>query len=346
MTRIDALSKTLLISTGIFCALLCAAFVIRFFLNRWMRKWAGATETMMDDRLLAIISRPVFYIIIIYGLDVSVARLPFHFELLKIFRGGIFLFGLFLVSVVVYRVFMTLFDWYGEKLEDRKEATALIREFIPLTKRVFSIFLFTITVIIALRHFNYDAWSLLTAMGVGSLAIGLAAKETLTNMISGFSIMIDRPFRIGDRIELASGEIGDVQEIGLRSTRIKTFDNTILVVPNSALVNASLVNYCYPDFKVKTRVRVGIAYGSDIEKAKRIMLEITKEVPTILQDPPPGVYFTDFGDFSLNLLMIFWVSQYTEMFAAKDRVNSMIHERFAREGIVIPFPIQTVYVKK
>ncbi len=346
MTRIESLIKPLTVSAGIFLVFVGIAFIVRFIMSRWLKSWAKDTATEVDDKILSALGYPVFYIILIYGLDFAVSRLPFNNRLVEGLRGLIFIIGVFVVTLIAYRVVMALLDWYGERLRKRASTANLVREFIPLTKRITSITIFTLAVIVVLRHFNYDAWSLLTAMGVGSLAIGLAAKETLTNMISGFSIMIDRPFHLGDRIELATGEIGDVQQIGLRSTRIKTFDNTILVVPNSALVNASLVNYCYPDFKVKVRVKVGIAYGSDIERAKQIMLEATKEVPSILQDPAPSVYFTDFGESSLNLLMIFWVVEYTQMLDAKDRVNSMIHERFAKEGIEIPFPIQTVYLKK
>ena len=346
MSSVEPLLKPIAISGGIFLIFAGIAFLVRAVMSRWIRRWAQETATTMDDRILSNVGHPLFYIILIYGLDYAISGLPFDNKFINAIRGLIFIVGIVVVTVIVYRVTMTFIDWYGERLRKRRSTANLVREFIPLIKRVTSIVIFTLAVIVVLKHFNYNAWSLLTAMGVGSLAIGLAAKETLTNMISGFSIMIDRPFHPGDRIELASGEIGDVQQIGLRSTRIKTFDNTILVVPNTALVNASLVNYCYPDFKVKARVKVGIAYGSDIERAKRIMLETTKEVPSILQDPPPSVYFTEFGDFSLNLLMIFWVKEYTQMLDAKDRVNSMIHARFAEEGIEIPFPIQTVFLKK
>ena len=346
MNHIETFARTILISAAIFLLFVGVAYLIKFIMNRWIRAWAGKTATTIDDRILSILIQPVFYIVIIYGLDLSITRLPFHNNVLKTVCGGIFVAGVAVVAYMVYQIFMTFLDWYGQRLRRKASATTLIKEFIPLTKRICGIFIFSFAFIVTLKHFSYDVWSLVTALGVGSLAIGLAAKETLSNMISGFSIMIDRPFRPGDRVELASGEIGDVQEIGLRSTRIKTFDNTILVVPNTTLVNASLVNYCYPDFKVKVRVKVGIAYGSDVEKAKVIMLETTKEVPTILQDPSPSVYFTEFGDFSLNLLMIFWVVEYTQMLDAKDRVNSMIHERFAKEGIEIPFPIQTVLLKK
>ncbi len=346
MSHFEALAKSLLISAGFFAFFVGIAYLVKMIMTRWGRQWTQKTKIQMDDRLLDLLIRPVFYIILLYGLEVAVDHLHFKGDILKTIQGGIFVVGVGVMTYMVYRVIFTLLEWYGRKLQRRDGETYLVREVIPLLRRLTGLFIFTFALIVVLRHFNYDVWSLVTALGVGSLAIGLAAKETLTNMISGFSIIIDRPFRPGDRIELSSGQIGDVQEIGLRSTRIKTFDNTILVVPNTALVNASLVNYCYPDFKVKVRVKVGVAYGTDIEKAKGIMLEITREVPVILQDPPPSVYFTDFGDFSLDLLMIFWVGEYTQMLDAKDRVNTMIHARFAEEGIEIPFPIQTVFLKK
>lgn len=346
MSHLEVIGKSSLISAGIFVLFVGIAYLVKAIMSRWVLRWLKKTPTSMDDRILEILMRPVFYIIIIYGLHLAVTRLPFQGHVTKALIGGIFVAGVAVVTYMLHRLITTFFDWYGQKLQQKERAPYLVREFIPLAKRVSGIFIFTFSVIVTLKHFSYDVWSLVTALGVGSLAIGLAAKETLTNMISGFSIMIDRPFRPGDRIELSSGEIGDVQDIGMRSTRIKTFDNTILVVPNTALVNASLVNYCYPDFKVKVRVKVGIAYGSDIEKAKRIMLETTREVPSILQDPSPSVYFTEFGDFSLNLLMIFWVEEYTQMLDAKDHINSMIHDRFGKEGIEIPFPIQTIFLKK
>ncbi len=342
----EPMIRTIAISTAFFLLFVGLAYLVRIAMTRWFRKWVQGTATSLDDRILALLAHPVFYVILLYGLDFAVRRLPFHGNIIRTIQGGIFIAGIVVVTTIVYRIVMTFIDWYAERLRTRKSTAVLIKEFIPLTQRVVSILILILAIIVALKHFNYDAWSLVTAMGVGSLAIGLAAKETLTNMISGFSIMLDRPFLPGDRIELSTGEIGDVQDIGLRSTRIKTFDHTILVVPNSALVNSSLVNYCYPDFKIKARVKVGVAYGSDIEKAKQIMLEITRKVSTILQDPAPRVFFTDFGDFSLNLLMIFWVKEYTQMFDAKDRVNSMIHQRFAEAGIEIPFPIQTVLLKK
>ncbi len=346
MKELGPMGEQVLISVGIFLLFVGIAWLVRAVITRWITRLVSKTATALDDRIIALIRKPVFYIIIIYGLDYAIDRLSLHNRIMPVIHDALFVVGVALVAYVVHGVLNNLIGWYGERIEGKEASRTLVREFIPLTQRISSIFVFTIAVITVFKYFNYDVWSLITALGVGSLAIGLAAKETLTNIISGFSIMLDRPFRQGDRIKLANGDIGDVQEIGMRSTRIKTFDNTILVVPNTTLVNASLVNYCYPDFKVKARVRVGIAYGSDIDRAKEIMLAIAKEVPDILKDPPPSVYFTEFGDFSLNLLMIFWVGEYTRMLDAQDSVNTMIHERFAREGIEIPFPVQSVFLKK
>ena len=346
MKELGPMGEQILISAGIFLLFIGIAWLVRAVITRWITRLVSKTATTLDDRIIALIRKPVFYIIILYGLDYAINRLPLHNRVMSVIHDVLFVVGVALVAYVVHGVLSNLIGWYGERIEGKEASRTLVREFIPLTQRIGSIFIFTIAVITVFKYFNYDVWSLITALGVGSLAIGLAAKETLTNIISGFSIMLDRPFRQGDRIKLANGDIGDVQEIGMRSTQIKTFDNTILVVPNTTLVNASLVNYCYPDFKVMARVRVGIAYGSDVGRAKEIMLAIAKEVPDILKDPPPSVYFTEFGDFSLNLLMIFWVGEYTRMLDAKDSVNTMIHERFARDGIEIPFPIQSVFLKK
>ena len=240
MSHFEVIVKSLLISAAFFAFFVGIAYLVKLIMAQWVKRWTQKTKTSIDDRLLALLIRPVFYIILLYGLEVAVEHLHVKGEILTTVRGGIFVVGVGVVTYMVYRVIFTLLEWYGRKLQQRNGETYLVKEVIPLLRRLSGLFIFTFALIVVLRHFNYDVWSLVTALGVGSLAIGLAAKETLTNMISGFSIIIDRPFRPGDRIELASGQIGDVQEIGLRSTRIKTFDHTILVVPNTSLVNASL----------------------------------------------------------------------------------------------------------
>jgi small-conductance mechanosensitive channel len=217
---------------------------------------------------------------------------------------------------------------------------------IPIAEKLAMLFLMGTALIIILKHFNYDIYSVVTALGIGSLAIGLAAKDTLAHMISGFTLMLDQPFRIGDRIQLSSGQIGDVADIGLRSTRIRTLDNQLLVIPNSDLCNTMLINQAFPDARVKGRINIGVAYGSDVERVKQVLLATALEVDDVLRDPPPEVYFASFGDSALNMSLFFWVEDYLKLFATTDKINMLILSRFTENGIEIPFPIRTVIMEK
>jgi len=199
---------------------------------------------------------------------------------------------------------------------------------------------------VVLKHFNYDIFSLVTALGIGSLAIGMAAKDTLAHMISGFTIMLDRPFRIGDRIQLIGGQVGDVTDIGLRSTKIRTPDNQMLIIPNSDLCNTMLTNQAFPDSRVKGRVNIGVAYGSDVDRVKALLTATAGEVGGVLTDPAPEAYFVSFGDSALNMSLFFWVEEYTSLFGVTDAINSLILKRFDEHSIEIPFPTRTVKLHK
>jgi MscS family membrane protein len=174
----------------------------------------------------------------------------------------------------------------------------------------------------------------------------MAAKDTLANMISGFTLMIDRPFRIGDRIQLAAGQWGDVVDIGLRSTRIKTVDNTLLIIPNSELCNTTIINLAFPDIRAKGRVNVGVSYGSDIGEVKGILMAVAGEIPEVLSDPQPEAFFVSYGESAINMALFFWVNDYSEVFTVTDRINTLIYKRFGESSIVIPYPTRTVKLEK
>jgi small-conductance mechanosensitive channel len=217
---------------------------------------------------------------------------------------------------------------------------------VPIAEKIVMLFLLATALIVILKHFNYDIFSLVTALGIGSLAIGMAAKDTLAHMISGFTLMLDRPFRIGDRIQLANGQTGDVADIGLRSTKIKTLDNTLLVIPNSDLCNTMLVNQAFPDRRAKGRINIGVAYGSDVDGVKQLLVATALEVADVLVDPAPEAYFVSFGESALNMSLFFWVEEYGGLFAAVDKVNSLLIRRFKENGIEIPFPVRTVKLER
>ena len=235
------------------------------------------------------------------------------------------------------------FEWYRTQIAHRTQTT-LDDEFIPLFSKLAKIVVFFVGVMIILNKFDVSITGFLATAGVASLAVALAAKDTMANMISGFLIMIDRPFRLNDRIELPDGRIGDVQEIGLRCTKILTYDNTILVVPNSDISTARVVNHGYPNPKVKLRIKIGVAYGTDMVKVKEVLVDICRKNPRVMDEPEPAAYFMAFADSSLDAMLIAWVADYRERFSIIDEINTAIQKRFAQQGIQIPFPQRDVHL--
>jgi small-conductance mechanosensitive channel len=197
-----------------------------------------------------------------------------------------------------------------------------------------------------LSHFDVDVSALVTTLGITSLAIALAAQTALSDTISGFTIMMDRPFRIGDRIEIQDlNTWGDVVDIGLRSSRVRTRDNRMVVVPNSVIGKSLVVNYAYPDSQYRIQIHLGISYGSDIELARRVMEETVQDLEGVLSDYPVEALFLEFGESALIFRVRWWLDSYEDTRRMFDRVNSALFHALSEAGIEIPFPQQVVYNK-
>ena len=203
----DSWFKNILLAIIILAASLGAAKLSQYILSKWVSKFTRFTRTAIDDKIIDAARKPVYFIILLLGLRLSSDALSLPVRIQEIINGVIYIVGVFIAVLVIYRVADLLLKWYIKKLA-KKTDKAVEKDFLPLIEKVSSIFIFLIGIIVVLKHFNYDVLSLVTALGIGSLAIGLAAKDTLANMISGFTIMVDRPFRVGDRIQLSSGEVG------------------------------------------------------------------------------------------------------------------------------------------
>jgi MscS family membrane protein len=335
--------------------ILAALLIVSFFwilaglvsaiLNKWGKRLARFSDTDLDDRILQRIIPHISRLLTMLGFYLAIRSLPLHEKLVQVFSGVLFVVLVIIFFNLLFHAMDELMQWY---LNGRQQGSAelISRNMIPIAEKLAMLFLMGTALIIILKHFNYDIFSVVTALGIGSLAIGLAAKDTLANMISGFTLMLDQPFRIGDRIQLAGGQIGDVTDIGLRSTKIRTLDNQLLIIPNSDLCNTMLINQAFPDARVKGRTNIGVTYGSDVERVKEILVATALEVETVLSDPAPEAFFVSFGDFSLNMALFFWVEEYSQLFAVTDKINTLIIRRFRENNIEIPFPTRTVILEK
>lgn len=338
-------AKELLVALLILTCFWLLAQVACWLLGKWGRRLASVTRTDLDDRILQRIIPHVSRLLTMLGLYLAMHSLPLGERVVVILSGLLYSLVVLVFFNLVYHVLDESMQWYISGQRERSDAL-ISRQMLPVAEKLALLLLMSMALIVILKHFNYDIFSIVTALGIGSLAIGMAAKDTLAHMISGFTLMFDRPFRIGDRIQLTGGQVGDVLDIGLRSTKIMTLNSQLLVIPNSDLCNSMLTNLAAPDVRAKGRITIGVAYGSDVEKVKRVLVAAALEVEEVLRDPAPEAFFVAFGDCSLNMTLFFWVESYEILFSTTDRVNSLILRRFADNAIEIPFPTRTVIMEK
>jgi small-conductance mechanosensitive channel len=190
--------------------------------------------------------------------------------------------------------------------------------------------------IAVLQHLGVNVASLVVSLGVGSLAVGLAAQDTLANMFAGFTLMLDRPFRVGDRIQLSSGENGDVEAIGVRATVIRTSDESLLIVPNSALVKDKLINLSQPTRRLAVSIPIGVAFGSDLALVRRILIESAQAGSHVDRDREPLALVTGFTDLAVGMMLKFWVNDFNDAGLARTEVLERVHDRLREAGVELP----------
>ncbi len=342
-------AREFIVNGGILILGLFFAKILSWSLRLFSKKVASKTKTKLDDLLISAARKPLFWFVIVLTLYIILNRWKimgnvFPEWVFEPFDGVVYIMAVLAVLTLLLRIFTALRDWYKLYVAPKTE-TRFDDEFIPLVDRTFKIILIVLAIIIVLDHFSVDVKGLVAVLGVSSLAVALAAQDTLANMIAGFIIMLDRPFRIGDRIKTSSGQMGDVYEIGLRTTKVRTFDNTLVIIPNAQIVKAEINNLSYPDRLIRVPISIGVAYGSDFEKVKNILLDIANNHPKIIDNPKPAVHFLDFGDSSLNLRLVAYVADYSDQFSTGCELRIEINKRFQQENIEIPFPQQDVHFR-
>ena len=183
-----------------------------------------------------------------------------------------------------------------------------------------------------------------TTLGIGSLAIALAAQATLADTIAGVAIIADRPFSVGDRIEILELDTwGDVTEIGLRSTRIRTRDNRLVVVPNSVIGKSLVVNHSIPSTVYRVETHVGVAYGTDLEYARKVMIDAVRAQDWVMKEERIEALFIQYGDSAAIFRVRCWIEHYVETRRIMDKLNSCLYQALSEADISMPFPTQTIY---
>lgn len=262
----------------------------------------------------------------------------------RLFMGVFYVNLVLSCTLLVYSLCKGMVDWYAQSFAERTRSE-LDNQAVVLFERFAKIAFLLIALTIVFKRFEISIAGILAAGSIASLAVAFAARDTLANMISGIILMIDRPFKRGDRIVLPSGDWGDVVEIGLRTTKVLSYTQHVIVIPNAEIAKSQIVNQSAPNQQVKVEHRVGVAYGSDMRKVKDIILGVLRQHPDIMDDPPQQVFFMEFGDSALELLSFFWIADCRERYRILDEVNMAINDRFAEEDIEVPFPQRDIWMR-
>jgi MscS family membrane protein len=305
-------------------------------LRRFGRSRGNAVRKLFED--LAV---PLPRLLYPLGLRIFIDAAPLSAKSASWLRTFAFLlFVLFFVETV-RRAALWSIDWFTEHQQSRNAEAALQHGFIPLVRNLVTLFVFLSGLITILKYFGYDVMSLVAALGVGSLAVGLASKDTLSNMISGFTLIIDRNLRPGDRISVG-GSVGLVQEIGLRSTRMDLRDGNIMIVPNQDLVNSRIINLSmtHHQFNASTKFRIPLAVP--FENIKKTVLETIQLVAKAEKSRAPWVQLSSLVDGQQMITVGFGIADPDDQGEALSQFHSALLKRLTAEGVPLLGPPGTI----
>ncbi len=329
---------------GIILLITVVLSVLVHFLLLGSARLTGRTKTDLDDRVIDALDRPIVFLILVIGIEIAFDQFSsITFRWLQYVEDGFFIVRWLILLLIVYRLINALVGWYGAEVAHRTE-TELDDKFLTLFRHIAVIIVTTIAIVMLLNHFEVDISAMVTTLGITSLAVALAAQDSLSNMMAGFFLMLDQPFREGHRIGIEEiNTWGDVQEIGLRTTRILMSDHRLVSVPNSVIAKGLIVNYSLPDLRFRISTTVGIAYGSDIEAARVVMVDAIRQQSWVLADRRIEALFLEFGDSALNFRVRCWINSVIDTQPIQDKMNTALYEALNEAGIDIPFPQVVVH---
>tara|TARA_Y100001970_G_C14197089_1_gene838758 strand:+ start:867 stop:1901 length:1035 start_codon:yes stop_codon:yes gene_type:complete len=318
------------------------AFLIDFLFTFVFKRFAGKTKTTFDDKLVSVLHSPIFYSAFFIGWMIAIQKTN------NTYSGYVVSILLSFIIIIwaraIFKGFIEFIKWYGARGSNDK---IFHQRMVPLFDNLGKLFIFLGCAYFVFMSWGLDVTGWLASAGIIGIVVGLAAKDTLANFFSGIFIMADAPYKENDYIILDSGERGYVSNIGLRSTRIMTRDDIEITIPNSVIANSKIVNESGgPYEKERVRLSVGVAYGTDIDKVREVLMNIAQSHENISKENSPRVRFREFGESSLLFQLLFWIDKPEMRGRVSDEVNSKIYKAFKNENIEIPFPQRTLHIKK
>ncbi len=333
------LGFVVIVILGLIAAKICQAII-----TRGLMRLTAKTETELDDKLIELLHRPVFQTVFLCALALATRSLglpaSFTAAVVKILQTIVVLTWLF-AGFPIIRLGLDALGRVRDRFEVIEERT------IPLFDITMKLVLFGGATYAALMIWGVDPTAWLASAGVVGIAVGFAAKDTLANLFAGFFIVADAPYTLGDFVILPSGERGQVTHVGIRSTRLLTRDDIEITVPNAQIANAKIINESGgPMEGERIRIKVGVAYGSDVDQVVELLTQLAVEHQHICTEPAPRVRMRGFGASSLDFELLCWIDDPILRGKLSHALYMEVYKAFSQQGIEIPFNQTDLHIKE
>jgi len=318
--------------------------ILYWIFSSVFKNLTSKTKTNLDDILVKNLQKPLTNLVVIGAYYFSVSYLHFDKNIEIILVNIAYLLITITLTSIVSKIFDALISEVILPIYKKSE-TSFDSHLIPVIQKAVRAIIWSLGIVIGLDNIGFDITAMIAGLGIGGLALALAAQDSVKNIFAGIMIFLDKPFKINDRIKI-DGHDGTVEEVGLRSTRIRTLEGRIVTIPNCTFTDNSVINVTsQPALKVK--INLGLTYDTNeeqMQKAIDILQDIVKRQDAITNNYAAG--FNGFGDFSLNILFMYYVKPESHWLDTQTLVNKEVLRRFNEEGLEFAFPTQTIFKKE
>ncbi|MEZ5083518.1 MAG: mechanosensitive ion channel family protein [Bacteroidales bacterium] len=320
------------------------AKLIYWIFGNVIKRFTKKTNTKIDDILVDMLEEPVVFALTIFGLWYGFRQLVFPDSINEWVNTVYHVIIAITITWLVARLVDAIIREYLVPLAEKTEST-MDDQMIPVIRKGLRAVIWILGIIVALNNAGYNVGALLAGLGIGGLALAMAAKDTVANIFGGITIFTDKPFKINDRVKL-NGFDGNITEIGIRSTRLKTLEGRIVTIPNSKFTDGMVENVSVEPSR-KVVLNLGLVYdtpAAKMEKAMELLKEIGTENPSLEDNVIVG--FNNFGDFALGIIFIYYIKNGEDIIGVQSAINLEIMRKFEEHQLEMAYPTQTVYTKK
>ena len=316
-----------------------------YFIRERLQKWAAKTQTKLDDLLVSLVRGPVKVISFVILLHVGMRVYSWPEGMAVFLSNALKIIVACSITYVLVKAIDMLMGAWGERATT-PDNEHFSKQLLPLLSKTFKMFVVIVVVLVTSQNLGFNVTGLIASLSIGGLAVGLAAQDTLANLFGAVAVLMDKPFKVGDRIQLDTVD-GTVEAIGFRSTRVRNLDGHLVTIPNKTMGNATIINISARP-NIKTVMNIGVTYDTPAEKVQRAMTILEEVLKPHPKTADLIISFNKFESSSLNILVVHWwnSTDFKEYLLQFQLLNLEIKRRFDAEGINFAFPTQTVYLKQ